>query len=63
MQLPDIEGCTWRVVVGTTGYRRDIQHDYDVFNEERTAFCRQPGLSRYLHPKISKWHLPAGTSG
>ncbi len=63
MQLPDIERCIWRVVVGTTGYRRDIQHDYYVFNEERMAFCQQPRLCSYLHPKMSKWCLPAETSG
>lgn len=32
------EGCTWHDVVRTTCYLRDIERDYDAFNEERTAF-------------------------
>lgn len=32
------EGCSWHDVVRTTCYLRDIDHDYAVFNEERTAF-------------------------
>jgi 2-iminobutanoate/2-iminopropanoate deaminase len=34
------EGCTWRDVVRTTCYLRDIDRDYDAFNEERTKFYR-----------------------
>jgi 2-iminobutanoate/2-iminopropanoate deaminase len=34
------EGCTWHDVVRTTCYLRDIERDYDAFNEERTAFYR-----------------------
>jgi enamine deaminase RidA (YjgF/YER057c/UK114 family) len=34
------EGCTWNDVVRTTCYLRDIERDYDAFNEERTAFFR-----------------------
>jgi enamine deaminase RidA (YjgF/YER057c/UK114 family) len=30
--------------VRTTCYLRDIQRDYDVFNEVRTAFYRKHGL-------------------
>ena len=32
------ERCTWHDVVRTTCYLRDIERDYDAFNEERTAF-------------------------
>jgi 2-iminobutanoate/2-iminopropanoate deaminase len=38
------EGCTWHDVVRTTCYLRDIERDYDVFNEERTAFYKEQGL-------------------
>ncbi len=34
------EGATWHDVVRTTCYLRDIDRDYDAFNEERTAFYR-----------------------
>jgi enamine deaminase RidA (YjgF/YER057c/UK114 family) len=36
--LLESEGCTWHDIVRTTGYRRDIDRDYDAFNEERTSF-------------------------
>lgn len=32
------EGATWKDVVRTTCYLRDIDRDYTAFNEERTAF-------------------------
>jgi len=38
------EGATWKDVVRTTCYLRDIERDYAVFNEERTAFYRAQGL-------------------
>lgn len=38
------EGCTWHDIVRTTCYLRDIDRDYDVFNEERTEFFKQQGL-------------------
>ncbi len=38
------EGATWKDVVRTTCYLRDIERDYAVFNEERSAFYRQQGL-------------------
>ena len=38
------EGCTWHDVVRTTCYLRDIERDYEVFNEERTAFYKEQGL-------------------
>jgi enamine deaminase RidA (YjgF/YER057c/UK114 family) len=31
-------------VVRTTCYLRDIERDYEAFNEERTAFYREQGL-------------------
>ena len=38
------EGCTRHDVVRTTCYLRDIDRDYDAFNEERTAFFKEQGL-------------------
>jgi enamine deaminase RidA (YjgF/YER057c/UK114 family) len=38
------EGCTWHDIVRTTCYLRDIDRDYDVFNEERTKFFQEQGL-------------------
>jgi enamine deaminase RidA (YjgF/YER057c/UK114 family) len=38
------EGCTWHDIVRTTCYLRDIERDYSVFNEERTAFMKEQGL-------------------
>jgi len=38
------EGCTWHDIVRTTCYLRDIDRDYDAFNEERTAFFKAQGL-------------------
>jgi enamine deaminase RidA (YjgF/YER057c/UK114 family) len=38
------EGCTWHDVVRTSCYLRDIERDYDAFNEERTAFYKEQGL-------------------
>jgi 2-iminobutanoate/2-iminopropanoate deaminase len=38
------EGCTWHDVVRTTCYLRDIERDYDAFNEERTAFYKEQGI-------------------
>jgi len=38
------EGCTWHDVVRTTCYLRDIERDYEAFNEERTAFYKDLGL-------------------
>ena len=38
------EGCTWRDIVRTTCYLRDIERDYEAFNEERTAFYAEQGL-------------------
>jgi enamine deaminase RidA (YjgF/YER057c/UK114 family) len=38
------EGATWKDIVRTTCYLRDIDRDYKEFNEERTAFYTQQGL-------------------
>ena len=38
--LLESEGATWKDVVRTTCYLRDIERDYSAFNEERTAFTR-----------------------
>lgn len=38
------EGATWKDVVRTTCYLRDIERDYKAFNEERSAFYREQGL-------------------
>ena len=38
------EGATWDDIVRTTCYLRDIERDYGVFNEERTAFMKEQGL-------------------
>jgi 2-iminobutanoate/2-iminopropanoate deaminase len=42
--LLESEGCTWHDIVRTTCYLRDIDRDYEAFNEERTAFFREQGL-------------------
>lgn len=38
------EGATWKDVVRTHCYLRDIERDYAIFNEERTRFYREQGL-------------------
>jgi enamine deaminase RidA (YjgF/YER057c/UK114 family) len=38
------EGATWKDIVRTTCYLRDIERDYDVFNRVRTDFFREQGL-------------------
>ena len=42
--LLESEGCTWRDIVRTTCYLRDIDRDYETFNEERTKFFQEQGL-------------------
>lgn len=42
--LLESEGCTWHDIVRTTCYLRDIDRDYEAFNEERTQFFKQQGL-------------------
>ena len=52
--LLEAEGCTWKDIVRTSCYLRDIDRDYEAFNEERTAFYQQQRTrSRagfYWHP-------------
>ena len=42
--LLEAEGASWKDVVRTTCYLRDIERDYAAFNEERTAFYQAQGL-------------------
>ncbi len=42
--LLESEGCTWKDIVRTSCYLRDIDRDYEAFNEERTAFFKEQGL-------------------
>jgi enamine deaminase RidA (YjgF/YER057c/UK114 family) len=44
-QLLEAEGATWKDVVRTTCYLRDIERDYEAFNEIRTRFFREQGLA------------------
>jgi 2-iminobutanoate/2-iminopropanoate deaminase len=43
-KLLEGEGCTWKDIVRTTCYLRDIERDYAEFNEIRTEFFREQGL-------------------
>ena len=43
-QLLASEGATWHDIVRTRCYLRDIERDYEAFNEERTAFYKEQGL-------------------
>jgi len=43
-KLLEAEGATWKDIDRTTCYLRDIERDYDAFNEERTAFFAEQGL-------------------
>jgi len=42
--LLEAEGATWKDIVRTTCYLRDIERDYAEFNEIRTEFFKQQGL-------------------
>ncbi len=42
--LLEAEGATWKDVVRTTCYLRDIERDYEAFNEIRTQFFAEQGL-------------------
>ena len=42
--LLEAEGATWKDVVRTTCYLRDIERDYEAFNESRTRFFKEQGL-------------------
>jgi enamine deaminase RidA (YjgF/YER057c/UK114 family) len=41
------EGATWKDVVRTTNYLRDIDRDYAAFNEERIRFFAEQGLDPF----------------
>jgi enamine deaminase RidA (YjgF/YER057c/UK114 family) len=43
-ELLNAAGATWKDIVRTTCYLRDIERDYAVFNEERTAFFAEQEL-------------------
>ncbi|HEX6822829.1 MAG TPA: Rid family hydrolase [Candidatus Sulfotelmatobacter sp.] len=43
-KLLQSEGATWHDIVRTTCYLRDIERDYQAFNEERTAFFKEEEL-------------------
>jgi len=43
-KLLKAEGATWKDVVRTTCYLRDIERDYEAFNEERTQFFKEQEL-------------------
>ena len=43
-KLLESEGASWKDIVRTTCYLRDIDRDYEVFNEERTSFYSAQGL-------------------
>ena len=43
--LLEAEGATWKDVARTTCYLRDIERDYEAFNEIRTQFCKEQGLN------------------
>lgn len=43
-ELLTAAGANWHDVVRTTCYLRDIERDYAVFNEERTAFFEEQQL-------------------
>ena len=42
------EGATWKDVVRTTCYLRDMERDYTAFNEGRTAFFHEQGLDQAI---------------
>ncbi len=43
--LLEAEGAKWKDVVRTTCYLRDIERDYEAFNEIRTQFFKEQGLN------------------
>lgn len=42
--LLEAEGATWQDIVRTTCYLRDIERDYEAFNEIRTQFFKEQEL-------------------
>ena len=47
-------GRTWHDIVRTTCYLRDIERDYEAFNEERTASTRSRDSIRCRHRPASR---------
>lgn len=43
-KLLEAEGATWKDIIRTTCYLRDIERDYDTFNQVRTQFFKEQGL-------------------
>jgi len=43
--LLEAEGASWHDIVRTTCYLRDIERDYEAFNEERTRFFQEQGIN------------------
>src|SRR5215469_15977556 len=43
--LLESEGAAWHDIVRTTCYLRDIERDYEAFNEERTRFFQEQGIN------------------
>ena len=46
-RLLEAEGATWKDIVRTTCYLRDIDRDYAAFNEGRNQFFRAQGLNPF----------------
>lgn len=46
-KLLESEGATWHDIVRTTCYLRDIERDYQAFNEERSAFFKAQRLDPF----------------
>ncbi len=42
--LLEAEGASWKDVIRTTCYLRDIERDYEAFNEIRTQFFQEQEL-------------------
>ncbi|MBZ5539882.1 MAG: hypothetical protein LAN61_05110 [Acidobacteriia bacterium] len=42
--LLESEGASWKDIIRTTCYLRDIERDYALFNEIRTQFLKEQGL-------------------
>jgi 2-iminobutanoate/2-iminopropanoate deaminase len=57
--LLEAEGATWKDVVRTTCYLRDMERDYTAFNEVRTRFFKEQGLNALPHLTAS-WRSCAG---
>ena len=58
------EGASWKDIVRTTCYLRDIDRDYEAFNEERTRFYDGQGLDPLpASTGDSGDFVPAGSAG